>query len=229
VSHVRALIGLALLVGAALGGLEHVTQQNPSWFPVPGSSATSLTAGDVDATTQLAANMAKLPSSAVFETVAMSDSTSTASMVAAPPTPTDAMVAPVKRVAPVTPTGDASVSAIAKTGAVVAGFVAAKAIAAKVIAPKAGKSVGSAAAPVKVAEGRSSPTFTGKSSLGGPPVTGLAASAVKSTGAKVAPGASAARPGFKLTCTSAQKLDEAKHRCVSLKGSQVATAKKPKA
>jgi hypothetical protein len=60
-------------------------------------------------------------------------------------------------------------------------------------------------------------------------VTGSTAAAKPAKPAKASKPAASSRPGFKLTCTAAQKLDEARQKCLPLKNKAVADAKKLKA
>ena len=48
----------------------------------------------------------------------------------------------------------------------------------------------------------------------------------KAAPAKAQTGSVSTRPGFKLTCTSTQKLDTAKKKCVPIKGTTVASVKR---
>ena len=51
-----------------------------------------------------------------------------------------------------------------------------------------------------------------------PPAKGKPAASAKAKAGKSNAGSASTRPGFKLTCTSTQKLDLAKKKCVSIKG-----------
>jgi hypothetical protein len=95
-------------------------------------------------------------------------------------------------------------------------------VAARVIASKAAPA--KLADAVKVADSKPVTVFAGKSSLGGPPASSAGGPAAKPSATKAAAGGQ--RPGFKLSCTSAQKLDEVKQRCVPLKGAKTVAAKK---
>ena len=57
------------------------------------------------------------------------------------------------------------------------------------------------------------------------PAKGKAAPAKAQTD-KAKTGSVSTRPGFKLTCTSTQKLDTAKKKCVPIKGTTVASVKR---
>jgi hypothetical protein len=226
---VRALIGLTLLVGGALGGLEHVTQQNPALL-----APLWTTVGLSDSATPAAASgeQASAPSkpatdSPVVQTLAVADTAPVTPSVSPLPVAqksADVIVPPVKRVKPVTPPAEpiAVAAPEVKTAAVAA-----------------------AGAVAVVAAAKTAKVFAGRSTLGGPvpaatPPAPLAASKgvaskpvakpAKQATAKPTPAAAIPkRPGFKLTCTSAQKLDVEKQRCVALKGKLATATTKPKA
>jgi hypothetical protein len=226
---VRALIGLTLLMGGALGGLEHVTQQNPALL-VPLWTSVGLTDGAALAakpTQDTDVNATPARDKTVFQTLAVADTTPVAppiNLASVDQSPAalktaDVIVPPVKRVKPVTP--PAEPVAVAAPEVKTAAVAAAGAIA-----------VAAAAKTAKV--------FAGRSTLGGPvpaatppapvAVSKPAAKATKQATAKTPPAASVQkRPGFKLTCTAAQKLDVEKQRCVSLKGKLATATAKPKA
>lgn len=166
----RALLGLFLLAGAALFGIESLTTAGqptanagtggvPSALLTPGSGTFG----------------------GVVQTVAATQAVPLPPVTAAPDAPRaapiDPIVAPIKKVAP------------------------------KVVAPSA-----IAANP------------TGSKSQ----VVGKSKAAKAVAKVKAAP-VVASRPGFKLSCTSTQKLDVGRQKCVPVKGQSTATANVAKA
>jgi hypothetical protein len=238
VQAVRALIGLTLLVGGALGGLEHVTQQNPAllaplWTTV-GLSESAVPAASLSDPAPTTAKPAT--DSPVVQTLAVADTAPAAASLSPAPVSqkiADVIVPPVKRVKPVTPPTEPVA----------------------VIAPEVKTAAVAAAGAVTVAAAKTAKVFAGRSTLGGPvpvatppaPVAtskGVApkivapkivapksgAKITKQAAAKTTPTASSQkRPGFKLTCTAAQRLDVAKQRCIAIKSNLATATAKPKA
>jgi hypothetical protein len=190
-----------MAIGAGLFGVEHITVRMSGGNPLAGVSlpANSLALNSTAFPTTVAstppalqANLAMIVATdtSVYQTVAAADPMPLPQVQAAPTNaPHAEPINPI--VAPVkrvAPKTVAPKAAIAKAGAV-KGRVGATSVNAKVATGKA---------------------VTGKSKVAAQP---------KSTerGVGVARGTSSGRPGFKLSCTSAQKLDAVRQRCVPLK------------
>ncbi len=244
----RALIGLSVLVAGALVSLEHVTQQNPAllmplWTSMgPADAAVQSTIHSERASDDATVVARPAVDSTVATTVAVADARAVASIASAPAvtSPTvaqktaDVIVPPVKRIKPVTPpaepvavvTPEVKSAAVGALGAVVA-VAAAKSTAAKSPKVFAGKSALGGPVP---ATAPAAPVVTAKVVTPKVVTPTTAAKATKQAAAKPTPApALNKRPGFKLTCTAAQKLDVEKQRCIALKGKLATATAKPKA
>lgn len=200
--HVRSVIGFAMLVAAGLGGIEYLTKNMPAIAP---GGALQLQA----ALTESPSSPAPAPQSApwpaapppsfggVIQTVAANDTPSLPPVSVAPQAPRAAPIDPI-----VTPLNRAAPKTNgAKT--------AATGKPAYHVKPAASHPTGPAAK-----------TKSAKFHDPKPVKTTKAAKPASNTS-----GVNVIRPGFKLTCTAAQKLDPGKQRCVPLK---TASAKKAK-
>jgi hypothetical protein len=203
---VRALFGIAIAIGAGLFGVEHMTVRMSGGNPLAGVSlpANSLPANSLainstafplmgaSTSPALQANLAMIVATdtTVYQTVAAADPMPLPQVQAAPPNaPRAEPINPI--VAPV------------------------QRVAPKTVAPKAAVDQARAVKARAGAKSVNAKVATGKAATGKPKVAAQPKSTERGVG--VTRGTSSGRPGFKLSCTSAQKLDAVRQRCVPLK------------
>lgn len=209
---VRSLIGLAMLVAVGLGGIEIATKYIPAFAP---GGDQQMQAGLIEPTLSAAPSGAALPFPPVpaptfgglVQTVAANEPAPLPPVTVAPQAPRAAPIDPI-----VTP------------------------LKAK---PKASANTTSPKSPVpgKAAKSTAAKSTVARTAANKPASNKAVAAKVKSAKAKMtkssstaklpanATGVTVTRPGFKLTCTAAQKLDPVNQRCMPLK---TANAKKAK-
>jgi len=201
----RSLLGLAMLVAVGLGGLEVATQNMPL---LARGSDQQMQAALVEPVVPMAQGVQALPLppvpaptfGGVVMTVAANEPSSLPPVTVAPQAPRAAQIAPI-----VTPLKSAAPKTKSKAAA------------------KAAPESKVAGAPLS-GKAKSTVTKTATAKVKSP-----ASNAAKSKAAAKQPDpatrVTVTRPGFKLTCTTVQKLDPVKQRCVPLK---TASTKKTK-